>query len=322
MGLEETGNEGNKVPSDSDWRDWIALCDITKCRPSAQTRLRGFAAAVGIGLHSKRRDLGFLLLDSRENQSERFWSIFEIHIQAGAVLQREEEPPSGLTWSSLQDRRKVYKNSLGQAKRGLSHYAASIMTSAFLFFASGESCRRIRRDGKLRMLHGKPLDFVSLDAPCLGNEGATLLETLSDSDKNIPGVAAVCSLAEENVFPDKLPAEILAPASAWAESQFKSLCEEKKKSNLVAIAAVAMGISPNNSRVRAAAGVAGKGSVVSARIYFKQNLLRSPVLAGMNEDLHPLFMQIALGRLSHLCVRWATENHVFAPEILPSPPTS
>ena len=311
----------NDAPTDCDWREWIDCCDIWKCLTPVQGRLQQFAAQVGIVLQSKRRDIGFEVTDSLGRDPENFWAIFEAYIQAGHLLQSGKEIPAQTTWHGLADKTKAYKNSLGQAKRGLSAYAASIMRSAFLHFASGESQRRIRRDGKLRTLDSSPVTFFSLDAPTTDSDGATYLDTLSDFGSEVPGVADVCAGAARTPHDEKaIPEEVLALARALADEEFKKISGKKIKTVVIGIAATALGISRADHDVLAAAGVENKSSVASALLKYLQNLTASPVFNGMRPALKIQAMRIALRHLTRMSLEWATETHVFAPGNSDSPP--
>ena len=308
----------NEGPPDSDWREWIQLCDINKCRPEVQASLRQFAANVGIGIQNKRRDLGFDLMGSSDSQPERFWALFEIQIQAGRLLQSSEPIPSTITWESLANKTLAYKKSLAQAKRGLSAYASRIMMRAFLRAASGESQRRIRKDGKLRKLNHIPLSFTSFDAP--GTGGTTFLDTLSDSDRGIPGVEGVCVCVEGDE--EAVSNDVFLQASHWAAKEFTSLSSRKKKTVLIAIAATAMGISKTDPRVLAAAGLTNMTSVASALTKYCQKLQRLSVFRNMDIALKKQFQRIATSHLALLAVDWAKANHIFTPGISVSPPKS
>ena len=310
----------NEGPPDSAWREWIQRCDINKCSTEVQASLRQFAANVGIGIQTKRRDLGFDLMGSSDNQPERFWALFEIQIRAGHLLQNNKPVPDLITWDALDHKTLTYKKSLGQAKRGLSAYAAQIMMRAFLRVASGESQRRIRKDGKLRTQNRTPVSFASLDAPSTASGCATFLDALSDSDREIPGVEGVCACADGDE--ESLTDEVLPQARDWAAKEFKTISGRKNKTVLIAIAATAMGISKTDPRVRAAANLPNMSSVASALTKYCQNLQRLSVFHDMDIALKKQFQRVATYQLALMAIDWANANHIFTPGISASPPQS
>jgi len=169
------------------------------------------------------------------------------------------------------------------------------------------------------MLNQMPVSFVSLDTPYPKNEGTTLHEVLSDSDRCIPGADDVWSLAEQDSSESGPQQDFQEFATAWAEMEFAKLRKKKKKTVLIAIAAVGCGISRTDARVIAAAGVTATASVASALTYYLQKLPDQPVFVGMSPQHKKQSLRAALGILVQMSTAWAKETHIFSPGVVPSP---